>query len=142
MPKALWNTLYMVIGVPLGMAMSLAIALLLNLKIRGIAVWRTFFYMPAIVPMVAASMLWIWIFNPAGRAAQPGAEMHRRSGPLWLQDPLWSKPAIIMMGLWTAGGGMIIWIAGLKGIDEQLYEAASIDGANAWQKFCISPFRN
>jgi multiple sugar transport system permease protein len=135
LPKALWNTLYMVIGVPLGMAMSLAIALLLNLKVRGIAVWRTFFYMPAIVPMVAASILWIWIFNPEGGLLNQALRCIGIGGPLWLQDPVWAKPSIIIMGLWTAGGGMIIWIAGLKGIDEQLYEAASIDGANAWQKF-------
>jgi multiple sugar transport system permease protein len=62
-------------------------------------------------------------------------EMVGLPGPLWLQDPLWAKPAIIIMGLWGAGGGMIIWLAGLKGINQQLYEAASVDGAGAWRKF-------
>jgi multiple sugar transport system permease protein len=132
---ALWNTLYMAIGVPIGMAASLAMALLLNVKIRGIAVWRTLFYLPSIVPMVAASVLWIWIFNPQGGLINETLRSLGWPEPLWLQSPDWSKPSLILMGLWGAGGGMIIWLAGLKGIDEQLYEAASIDGANAWQKF-------
>ena len=134
-PLALGNTLYMLIGVPLGMAASLAIALLLNLKIRGIAVWRTFFYLPSIVPLVAASVLWIWIFNPEGGLINLILRGVGIGGPLWLQAPQWSKPALIIMGLWGAGGGMIIWLAGLKGINEQLYEAVAIDGANTWQKF-------
>ncbi|MBN2450406.1 MAG: extracellular solute-binding protein [Lentisphaeria bacterium] len=134
-PLALGNTLYMVVGVPLGMAMSLSVALLLNLKIRGMAVWRTFFYLPAIVPMVASSILWIWIFNPQGGLINRALSLLRLEGPLWLQSPAWSKPSIILMGLWGAGSGMIIWLAGLKGINEQLYEAASLDGANAWKRF-------
>lgn len=132
---SLWNTAYMVIGVPLGMAVSLAVALLLNLKIRGISVWRTFFYLPAIVPMVAASILWIWIFNPQGGLINKLLALVGIEGPLWLQDARWSKPSLILMGLWGSGSGMIIWLAGLKGINTQLYEAASVDGANAWQRF-------
>lgn len=134
-PVSLYNTLFMVIGVPLGMSVSLGIALLLNLKIKGMAIWRTFFYLPAIVPMVAASILWIWIFNPSGGLLNRMIGFLGVQGPLWLQSPVWSKPALILMGLWGAGGGMIIWLAGLKGISEQLYEAASLDGANAWQQF-------
>ena len=134
-PLAIWNTLYMVIGVPVGMTASLALALLLNFKVRGIAVWRTFFYLPAIVPMVASSILWIWIFNPQGGLINQFLGLLGLHGPLWLQSPVWSKPSLILMGLWSAGGGMIIWLAGLKGINEQLYEAADLDGANAWQKF-------
>ena len=133
--KALGNTAFMLIGVPLGMAISLLMAMLLNAKVRGIAVWRTFFYLPAIVPMVAASILWIWIFNPQGGFLNKVLEMAGLQGPLWLQDRAWAKPAIIIMGLWAAGGGMIIWLAGLKGIPQQLYEAADVDGANALQKF-------
>ena len=134
--KALGNTAFMLIGVPLGMTISLFMAILLNTKVRGIAVWRTFFYLPAIVPMVAASILWIWIFNPQGGFLNKALEWIGIQGPLWLQDRAWAKPAIIVMGLWGAGGGMIIWLAGLKGIPEVLYEAADVDGANAWQKFC------
>jgi multiple sugar transport system permease protein len=134
-PTALWNTTYMLVGVPLGLAVSLSMALLLNMKVRGISVWRTFFYLPAIVPMVAASVLWIWIFNPQGGLVNKVLGAVGIEGPLWLQDAAWSKPALITMGLWGAGAGMLIWLAGLKGIPTQLYEAASVDGANAWQKF-------
>jgi len=134
-PIALGNTLYMMLGVPLGMAASLAVALLLNQNIRGMAAWRTFFYLPAIVPMVAASILWIWIFNPQGGAINLMLEKIGVEGPRWLQSADWSKPSLIVMGLWGAGGGMIIWLAGLKGIPQSLYEAASVDGANTWQQF-------
>ncbi len=133
--KALGNTAFMLIGVPVGMAISLFMAMLLNAKVRGMAVWRTFFYLPAIVPMVAASILWIWILNPQEGPLNKLLELVGLPGPKWLQDPLWAKPAIILMGLWGAGGGMIIWLAGLKGIPQVLYEAADVDGANALQKF-------
>ena len=134
-PISFANTLFMTLGVPLGMIVGLAIALLLNQRIKGMAAWRTFFYLPAIVPMVAASILWIWIFNPRGGLINMVLKFLHISGPLWLQSPVWSKPSIILMGLWGAGAGMIIWLAGLKSINEQLYEAASLDGANAWQRF-------
>ena len=133
--KSLWNTLYMVLGIPLGMAIGLGIALLLNLKIRGIAVWRTFFYLPSIVPAVASSILWIWIFNPNVGLLNTALASIGIHGPNWLQSETTSKPALILMGLWGAGGGMIIWIAGLKGISESYYEAAALDGAGTWQKF-------
>jgi multiple sugar transport system permease protein len=132
---SLYNTVFMVLGIPIGIAASLAVALLLNLSIKGVAVWRTFFYLPAIVPMVAASVLWIWIFNPENGLINLGLELFGIDGPKWLQDASWSKPAIILMGLWGAGASMIIWLAGLKGISPALYEAASVDGANVWQRF-------
>jgi multiple sugar transport system permease protein len=131
---SLGNTVYMVLGVPLGMFTGLAVALLLNLKIRGMAVWRTFFYLPAIVPMVASSILWIWILNANGGFINKVLGFFGIPGPLWLDSPAWSKPAIIVMGLWGAGASMIIWLAGLKAIDPSLYEAADVDGANEWQK--------
>ena len=133
--KVLGNTLYMIIGIPLGMALSLAIALLLNLEVRGVAVWRTFFYLPSIVPAVASSILWIWIFNPRIGLLNNVLAAFGVHGPNWLQDEHTSKIALILMGLWSAGGGMIIWLAGLKGISPSYYEAAALDGANAWQRF-------
>ena len=133
--KVLGNTLYMIIGIPLGMALSLAIALLLNLEVRGVAVWRTFFYLPSIVPVVASSILWIWIFNPRIGLLNNVLAAFGVHGPNWLQDEHTSKIALILMGLWSAGGGMIIWLAGLKGISPSYYEAAALDGANAWQRF-------
>jgi ABC-type sugar transport system permease subunit/ABC-type glycerol-3-phosphate transport system substrate-binding protein len=133
--KSLWNTLYMVLGIPIGMAVSLGIALLLNLKIRGVAVWRTLFYLPAIVPAVASSILWIWILNPNSGLLNAVLASVGITGPNWLQDESTSKPGLILMGLWGAGGGMIIWLAGLKGISETYYEAAAIDGAGPLRRF-------
>ena len=148
--KSLGNTAFMVLRVPLTMAASLAIAMLLNRGIRGIGFYRTGFYMPAIVPLVASSLLWLWIFNPSHGVLNVALTwlfetrlfelLGRLFGttftvPLWLQDPNWSKPSLILMNLWAAGGGMIIWLAGLQSIPEQLYEAASIDGASPWRRF-------
>ncbi len=133
--KSLWNTVYMAIGIPLGMALSLGIALLLNYEVRGMAVYRTFFYLPAIMPAVAASILWIWIFNPHEGIMNDLLARVGIEGPAWLQDQSWSKPSLILMGLWGAGAGMIVWLAGLKGIPAHLYEAADLDGAGPFRKF-------
>jgi multiple sugar transport system permease protein len=148
--KSMWNTAFMVIRVPLAMAVSLAISLLLNRSIRGLGFYRTACYMPAIMPVVAASWLWMWIFNPdQGILNQvllsiyhlPPMEwvqhlLHVQfSAPLWLQSESWAKPAIVIMGIWGSGAGIIIWLAGLQSIPDQLYEAASIDGANSFGQF-------
>ena len=159
--KSLWNTLYMLVRIPLVMALSLAIAMLLNNKIRGIGAYRTVYYLPTIVPLVAASLLWITLLNDSFglintflRTVFDLPPMHwvewvvnhlhhfadgkpfRFTPPGWLSSATWSKPSMILMGLWAAGGGMIIWLAGLQGIPAQLYEAATIDGAGPWQRFC------
>lgn len=137
--KSLWNTAYMMIGVPLGMAAGLAIAMLLNTEVRGMKIYRTLFYLPAIVPLVASSILWIWVLNPSNGLVNSFLRMIGISNPpLWLQSSSWllgSKAAIILMGLWGAGAGMVIWLAGLKGIPVHLYEAAEIDGAGPIRKF-------
>ena len=133
--KAFWNTIYMVIGVPVGIVLGLAIALLLNLKLKGMAFYRTLFYMPAIVPAVASSILWIWIFNPTSGLLNSILAFFGIAGPSWLQDVSWSKPSLIIMGMWGVGAGMIIWLAGLKDIPDHLYEAAEVDGAGVWSKF-------
>lgn len=133
--RSLGNTLYMVIGVVSGMAFGLGISLLLNLKVRGLGIWRTFFYIPSVVPLVATSILWIWILNPNSGLINGGLALLGIHGPNWLQDPETSKLSLILMGLWTSGGGIVIWLAGLKGISESYYEAAMLDGANIWQQF-------
>lgn len=133
--KSLWNTVYITLSVPLSMAVGLGIALLLNYEVKGMAVYRTFFYLPAIMPAVAAAILWQWIFNPQEGILNAFLGFVGIDGPAWLQDQAWSKPAIILMLLWTAGGGMIVWLAGLKGIPKHLYEAAEIDGAGPVRKF-------
>lgn len=133
--KSLGNTLYMALGIPLSMAAGLGIAMLLSAEIRGVAVYRTIFYLPSIVPAVAASILWVWIFNPQEGALNNMLQSVGIQGPAWLQSEVWAKPALILMLLWGAGGGMIVWLAGLKGIPEHLYEAAELDGAGWFRKF-------
>lgn len=136
---SLANTLYMLIAVPLGMVVGLGIAMLLNTEVRGVRVYRTIFYLPAIVPLVASSILWIWVLNPENGLLNNLLRMIGvTSPPLWLNSPSWlfgSKAAMILMLLWGAGSGMIIWLAGLKGIPEHLYEAAKIDGAGPVHRF-------
>lgn len=133
---SLFNTLYItVIGVPLNIIVGLSIALLLNLKVKGMAWYRTIYYLPSIVPIVASSILWLWILNPHFGVLNMILEYLGIPGPGWISSPLWSKPAIIMMRMWGAGSTMIIYLAGLKGIPETLYEAAEIDGATTWKKF-------
>jgi len=133
--KSLWNTVYMTLGIPLGMIVGLGIALLLNQEVKGMAVYRTFFYLPSVMPAVAASILWIWIFNPNQGVLNSLLAYVGIHGPAWLQDQAWSKPALIIMGVWSAGSSMIIWLAGLKGIPRHLYEAAEIDGAGRLRRF-------
>ncbi len=127
--KSLWNTIFIALSVPLSMAVGLGIAMLLSYEIKGMAVYRTFFYLPAIMPAVAAAILWQWMFNPQEGILNAFLGYIGIDGPAWLQDQFWAKPAIILMLLWGAGGGMIVWLAGLKGIPRHLYEAAEIDGA-------------
>jgi ABC-type sugar transport system permease subunit/ABC-type glycerol-3-phosphate transport system substrate-binding protein len=134
--KSLANTGFMIIGVPLSIVAGLALALLLDAKVRGLHVYRTLYYLPAIVPAVAGFILWIWIFDPSrGMLNQILGYLGIHNPPLWLQDPAWAKPSLIVMGLWGVGGSMIIWLAGLKDIPESLYEAARIDGANRMHCF-------
>ena len=137
--RSLRNTAFMVFTLPLGMATGLAIALLLNNSVRGMSAYRTIFYLPAITPTVATAVLWYALLNPDGFInATLNATLCKWlncSPPAWLQDPRWSKPAIVLMGLWGAGGSMILWLAGLQGIPRQLYEAAAIDGAGSVRQF-------
>lgn len=137
--RSLLNTAYMMLGIPIGMAVSLAIAMLLDTDVFGLKVYRTLFYLPAIVPVVAASVLWLWVLNPTSGLINTFLRMFGVSNPpLWLQSSSWllgSKAAIIVMGLWGAGAGMIIWLAGLKGIPAHLHEAAEIDGAGPVRRF-------
>ncbi|MCK5861357.1 MAG: sugar ABC transporter permease, partial [Candidatus Hydrogenedentes bacterium] len=107
---------------------------------------RTLFYLPAIMPVVAASILWIWMFNPTEGILNSLLANIGIEGPAWLQNQYWSKPSLIIMMVWGAGGGMIVWLAGLKSIPQHLYEAAELDGAGPLRKFfnitlpMISPY--
>lgn len=134
--KSLWNTLYMTaIGTPLCIAVGLLLAVLLNQKVRGMPFFRTFFYLPSIVPLVASSMLWLWILNPQYGLLNMVLRKIGLYQPNWLSDPRFTKPALIIMGIWGVGSIMIIFLAALQDVPRTLYEAAEIDGASAIQRF-------
>ena len=141
--KALGNAAYLsVFGIPLGMATGLAIAMLLNMKVKGMTWYRTAFYIPSIVPAVASAVLWAWILagdpnkgllNALWRSTL--TDWFGLQPPGWFGVAEWAKPGLIVQGLWGAGGGMILWLAGLQGVSPSLYEAADLDGATGWNKF-------
>ena len=135
--KSLYNTLYYtVFSVPLGLAVSIGLALLLNQKVRGMAAYRTVFFLPTIVPMVASAVLWLWVLNPeSGLLNETLRQFLRVDGPGWLADEHWAKPSLILMSLWATGGAMVIFLAGLADVPASLYEVAAIDGAGRWAKF-------
>ena len=124
--------------VPLSLLGGLGIALLMNQPLRGINVFRTIYYIPAVVPAVASAVLWLWIFHPTRGILNNALGLFglpKGAWPWWFLDPKWALPAIIIMSLWGVGGTMIIWLAGLKGIPQVLYEAATVDGAGRWPLF-------
>lgn len=133
---SLYNTIYYVVfSVPLGIATAFLLAVLLNQKVRGLAWFRTFFYLPSVVPTVASSMLWLWILNPNFGLLNAALSALGINGPNWFGSPAWAKPALILMSLWGVGNMMIIFLAGLQDVPPQLYEAAELDGAGAIRKF-------
>ncbi len=133
--KSLSNTAYMVaIGVPLSLFVSFVCALLLNIKVRGQSIYRVIYFLPSIVPTVASTLLWLWILNPnSGLLNTLLGEIGIR-GPNWTRDPAWSKPALILLGLWGVGNTIIIYLSGLQDVPVSLIEAAELDGANRWQR--------
>lgn len=132
--QALANTFWMVcVKVPIVTVASLAIALLLNMDLPGAKAFRTIFYLPNVLSGVAAVFLWQWILLPDGLFNR-GLAIFGISGPNWFNDPNWTKPGLVVMGMWWIGSGILIFLAGLKGVPSTLYEAASIDGANSWDR--------
>jgi len=133
--ESLKNTLYYAsFSIPLGIAVAFALAMLLNAKVRGMALYRTLFYLPSIVPVVASAVLWRWVLNPDYGLINFLLRMAHIPRPGWLSDPAWSKPALILMSTWGVGGLVVIFLAGLQGVPQELYEAAEIDGASRWQR--------
>jgi len=132
---SLYNTVYYtVFSVPLRLLFALLVAVLLNVKVRGVSALRTAYYLPSITPSVAASVLWIWIFNPQYGLINSLLGTLGLPTPGWLGDPAWAKPAFVLMSLWGIGGPMVIFLAGLQSIPDELYEAAFVDGANTWHQ--------
>jgi len=126
---------YSAIYLPLEIVMGVAVAMAMNLKARGIGIFRTLFYLPYVVPAVASVLVWVWILNPHFGLLDTLLKFIGIGGPNWFGDPAYALWGIVMISLWTIGGSAIIYLAGLQNIPPQLYEAAEIDGANGWQQF-------
>jgi multiple sugar transport system permease protein len=129
--------LYAGMIVPLGLAGSMLIAVLLNQKLRAVALFRTLFFLPSLVPIVASAVLWQWLYQPDFGAINGLLAMVGIKGPLWLSDSRSALPSLMVMALWGTIGGstMIIFLAGLQGVPQELHEAAEIDGASSPQRF-------
>jgi multiple sugar transport system permease protein len=143
--------LFAALALPMGMFVAISLALMLNAKIKGMTLYRTFFYVPSLVPGASLAMLGLWVFNGEHGVlnhildpiinAVPNLihfvlhiPVHHFKPPQWLSDPNWSKPALVVLGVWGAGNSMVIYLAGLQDVPQALYEAAELDGAGWWAK--------
>ena len=126
---------YALLSVPLGLGFSLGLALILNLRAKGIGVYRTIFYLPSLAPPVASTIIFVLMFNPNSGLINAALNAIGLPSVGWLTDPDWSKPALIILSLWGVGAGALIFLAGLKEIPQSLLEAAAIDGAGPLQQF-------
>jgi len=135
--ESLWNTLFFVFTlVPLGIALAMALAILLNRKLKGITFFRAAIYLPSITPTIAVAMVWLWIFNPDQGVLNSVLHLVGIADPpRWLESVIWAKPALLILRLWqVAGYYMLMYLSGLQGIPNELYEASDLDGATGWQK--------
>ena len=134
--KSLKNTLiYAAFSVPLGLLLALTIAVMLNRPIPGRSFFRTFYYVPSIVPLVAVAMVWMWVFNGESGLMNYFLSLLGIEGPQWLGDEAWTKPTLILSSIWQIGGAMVLFLAGLQDVPRSLYESAEIDGAGPMRQF-------
>ena len=134
---SLWNTLYFTaLSVPACLGFSILIAVLLNTKLPGMPIFRTIFFLPSIVPIVASAVLWMWVLNPdSGLVNAMLRATFGIEGPGWLGSAEWSKPSLVIMSLWGIGAAIVVFLAGLNEVPQSLYESADLDGAGVWSKF-------
>lgn len=135
--KILGNTVYYTVAtVAGGIILAVLLALLVNVKLKGVEIYRALYFIPVITPMVAVALVWVWLYNPDFGVINYLLSLIGINGPDWLASVTWAMPAIIIMSLWKGlGYNMTIFLAGLQDIPSSLYEAAEIDGANSWSKF-------
>lgn len=132
---SLWNTaFYTILEVPLSTAVAIALAMLLNMRVRGMAVYRTMFYIPTVVPIVASSILWLWLFNPSFGIVNELLSGIGINGPGWMFSEVWAKPTFVILGIWGSGTPMVVYLAALQGVPTEMYEVAKLDGASLWQR--------
>lgn len=133
--KALINTLIYAVGaVPLSTVVAIGLAMLLNTKVKGMSYYRTIFFLPSLVPMVALGTLFLWIFNGDYGLLNEGIRAANLEPPNWLGDPAWSKSTLMLVSMWGCGQAMVIYLAGLQNVPVSLYEAADLDGAKLGKK--------
>jgi multiple sugar transport system permease protein len=128
------TTIYAAIAVPLNVVLGLGLALMLNSGIRGLRIYRTAYFLPSVLSGVAVALLWRWVFENQFGLANTLLSTFGLRGPNWLGDGTWALGSLIIMNIWSVGGGMIIYLAGLQGIPTEFYEAAEVDGANWWRR--------
>lgn len=129
------TVIYSIGSVILQIVFGLALALLLNQQVKGMSVYRTIFYLPAVVSGVAVAYMWVWVFNPEAGIANQLLGYVGIDGPNWFFNLRWVLPTFIVMSVWNIGGSMVLYLAGLQGVPTSLYEAAALDGAGWWRKF-------
>lgn len=133
---SLWNSFfYAALHVPLALTTALMLAMILNRVGKAAGFFRTAFYLPSITPAVAIGTLWLWLLNPHIGLVNQGLRALGIAGPGWTTDPNWIKPGIVLMSLWSVGSTVIIYLAALRNVPNELYEASHIDGASGWQQF-------
>lgn len=133
--QALGNTIVYVLGaVPLSTVIAIALAMLLNTKVKGMSYYRTIFFLPSLVPMVALGTLFLWIFNGDYGLLNEVMRTSKIDPPNWLGDPAWAKWTLVLISMWGCGQAMVIYLAGLQNVPVSLYEAADLDGARFWAK--------
>lgn len=131
-----YNTLYFaVVSIPLAIITAFGLGLLLNAKIRGQTFYRTIYYLPVLVPEVALALVWIYLFNPATGLINVPFDLLGVRGPCWNACAAWSKPTMVILALWVIGNQVVLYLAGLQDVPQDLYDAAAVDGANFIQKF-------
>jgi multiple sugar transport system permease protein len=134
--ESLYNTFFYMIGIPIGLAVSLALAVAMNRKIVGLTAFRTIYYVPVISSLAAIAILWQWAYNGDFGLVNQALALVGIDGPNWLASTFWAKPAIILMAIWKGlGFSMILYLAAIQSVPRSLYEAAQLDGANGWQRF-------
>lgn len=128
------TSIYTVLNVPVALTFAFLLALLMNVRVSGIAFFRTLYYLPSLVSGVAVAMLWMWILNPKFGLLNWLLSLVGIQGPEWIYSSTWVIPSFVMMNLWGVGTSMVIFLAGLQSVPAELYEAAELDGAGSLRK--------
>ena len=134
--QSVYNTVYFAgISIPLAIIFAFGLAMMLNAKIRFQVVYRTIYFLPTLVPEVALALVWVYLFTPGSGLINVPFYWFGKRGPCWMTCAQWSKPTLILLALWMIGQQIILYLAGLQDVPQDLYDAADVDGANRFHKF-------